>query len=512
MTGLAITGYPSTWRSPFVAALILMGQGTFTAGVGGRGALFVGPMTASGTATAATVYEIRSEADVITLTGPGSPLHRAVATHLALNKTGKISVLPYAASSGVGAVAASNTITVTVSATNPTGTGTIVLALCDRLIDVSFSTSSTATTIGEEIEAKINAQTILPFTANNSSGTVTNTAKIAGASQNAIYRTRVVSVTSGKGVSVAASAATLGSGADGATTENANLVAALATITASDYYYVGMTSPVSGDITSAAAHVIAKSEPNPGLRCRLFAGSVAALSSIAAIAIARNSERVNVCWQLNSNHCPAQLAAALLAASQREEETDKAASLNMYSPSNWPIQRAALESDWPDAQDIEDAIVDGVTPIASSQNRSWIVKAVSTRSKDSTGAVDDFRAAEPHRVSVMDHFAATLVLQSSQRYSRAKLMDDIYLPDGTVDTAFVPPKGVLLPSVHKSFVAEIIGQFADNGLFQREADWQESLVDRIDPENPRRLQVGVSGRVIDLLDQQSYLLSETTPA
>lgn len=511
MTGLAITGYPSDWRAPFTAAEIKLGQGPSTASVGAREALYVGPMTASGIATAGQVYPIKTEADAVSLAGPGSPVHRSVQTHLKLNKTGKVNVLLYAASSGAGAVAATNTVTVSLSGSNPTASGTITLAVCEDIIEVRFSTSSTATTIGDDIEAKINAKTQLPFTASNDAGVVTNQAKIAGASQNSIYRVQLISLTAGTGVSVALSAATLGDGVDGATTENANQVAALAGIEASRYYYMGSTSPVAADVSSFAAHIVTKSEPNPGLRTRGFFGFVGAQSALTAIAIARNTERLSVAWQLNSDHCPAQLCAALLAAHQLTEQTDKAASLDGYSPPNWPIKPARSQADWSTGDDVNDAITDGITPIVSNQYRSFIAMAVTTRSKDSTGALDDFRATEPHRVSVMDEFADVLVQRDQLTYARFKLRDDKRLADGTIDQSQEIPPRTLVPSIHQSWVAGIIGEFVTAGLFQREEDWLESLQDQIDPENVSRLQVGVSGRVVDLKHQTSFLLSETTP-
>jgi phage tail sheath gpL-like len=511
MSGLAIVGYPSEYRSPFTAAQILMGQGPSTAGAGEREALYVGPKGSAGTGTVGVVYPIKTEGDVISLAGPGIPTHRALRTHLKLNKKSKVSVLLYDESSGVGATAASNEITVTVAGTNPTDSGTITLALCEELVDIGFSVDSTADSIGEEIEAKANAKTHLPFTSSNTAGTVTNLSKVAGASQNGIYRVRVVSVTPGKGVSVAVNTATLGNGADGAVTENANLTAALAGITASRYYYMAGTSPVSADIATLRSHVVTKSMPNPGLRCRGFAGYVGALSALATIAIAQNTERFQVAWQLNSDHCPAQLAAALLAAHQLEESTDTACGLDGYSPPNWPIKPAASQADWPDGTDTEDAIVDGIVPIASNQSRSYIVMSVTTRSKDSTGLLNDFRATEPHRISVMDEFADTLVLRDQLTFPNFKLRDDEYNADGTINENQKIPKKTLTPSRHKSWVAGIIGEFVASGKFQGEDEWLDSLQDQIDPLNNSRLQVGVSGRVVDLKHQCSYLLSETTP-
>src|SRR5690606_5137947 len=117
--------------------------------------------------------------------------------------------------------------------------------------------------IGEDREGKINSLTHLPLTASNSTGTVTLTSKIAGASQNSIYRIRVKEYTTGVGLTLAASAATLGSGADGSTTEATNITSALTALTGSRYYYMGLTSPPQAHVALLKAHIATKSEPNP---------------------------------------------------------------------------------------------------------------------------------------------------------------------------------------------------------------------------------------------------------
>lgn len=516
-TELAITGYPSSWRAPFTAAEILFAQGASTASAGARDAFYCAPMTSAGTWTANTVYEVANEQQAITGAGPGSPLHRLIRKHLRANKNGKVFAQPYAATSGGTEVAATGTIVV---ASNPTASGQLRAWVCGERIDVNFTTASTPTTIGDDIEAKINAKTHLPCTASNAAGTVTLTAKIPGASQGdatvGVIRFRA-EIDAGKTTTVTTSGAALGlgtgtAGADGAVTEEANLTAALATITASRFYYMGFSVWSASHTAVIEAHVATKSEPNPGLRSTAITGYTHTLAAGALVAIARNAERHQIVWQKNSEHDTADLVGNLIGVLQKREQTDAAYNFDDYNESDWQILPAYAEADWPDGDDLNDAVTDGLIPVASNQTGSRIIMMVTTRSKDSAGTLDDFRATERHRVSVMDLFVDELLLQFSLTYKNFKLKDDQRLPDGTVNPNQRILGRVLTPSRFRGWFNARIQDFEDRNLFQGAQAWKDGAEIRVDPQNVSRLQVGASGRTIDLLHQASFRLAETTPA
>jgi len=518
MAGFAITGYPSSYRAPFSAVEVLLGQGESSASPAAREAMVVGPYT-SAAATAGTVantvYPIKTEADAGLYAGDRGPAYRGLRMLL---KAGcrSVSYLAHAESSGAGVVSATGVFEVTAT---PTGTGQIVFQFCDAVLSVSFNTSSTATTIGDDIEAKLNGQSHLPATWSNSTGTVTGTAAVAGASQNGIYRMRVISVTPGLGVTCAASGATMGTGTgtagvDGATTENSLLTAALATITGSRYYYMMGTSAVQADVATLKAHVAAKSEPNPGLRSRCFAGEVGTLAATQTIAVAQNSERCHIVWQKNSDHDPAELAANVMAVTQKKEAVESHYNFDGYSGDDWFIRPAFANADWPDGDDLNDAVTDGIIAIASNQVKSYVTMHVTTRSKDSTGAIDDFRATETHRISVLDEMADKWVLNDMLTFSNFHLRDDEYLSDGvTVNTNQKIPPRTIVPSRYKSWlISTIMTPAANDGKIQRLNEWISSTYVRIDEENASRLQAASSGRTCDQRHQASWLLAETTPA
>ena len=235
------------------------------------------------------------------------------------------------------------------------------------------------------------------------------------------------------------------------------------------------------------------------------------MSATQTIATGLNFERIQLVWQKNSDHDPAQLVGNTIGVRQKREAVDAAYNFDNYVEADWLIRPAYDAADHPDADDLNDAVTDGITPIGSTQVQSRIIMSVNTRSKDSTGALDDFRAAETHRVSVMDLFADTVLTRHQLTYSSFKQMDDVYNDNGTVDVNARIPANVITPSRWKAWYLGIINEFIELGLLQRQAEWRESTDVRIDPLNSSRLQVRSSGRVIDQAHQLTVRLSETTP-
>ncbi len=516
-----ITGYPSSWRGPFSAIELLFGQGASNAPSGPRTAIYVAPKTSAGTATVNTVYEIRNEKTASDLFGVGSPLHRLVRLHFKSYKLGKVSAVCYAASSGGGVATATATITVGGA---PTSAGLLKAWVCGEPITVSFKTSgtpSTATQIGDEIAAQINGKTHLPLTAANVTGTVTLTAKIAGASQGdgtvGVYRVRA-EVQPGTGVTVTTSGAALGlgsgtAGADGATTENTGLTNALAILDARRDYYMGFSVWSATHLATIKTHVNTKSLPQPGLRSCAWTGYTHTLGACSTLAIGVNFERQHVGLQTNSEHDPAEIAAQLIAVHQAEEAIRGGFVKDHYAGAraNWVLLPCATDTDWPDEQDINDAVVDGISIIASSQTGSRLVMSVNTRSKNSAGTLDDFRATERHRVSFLDDFADTWLLRDQLTWNGFKLTDDERLPDGTINVNQELPPRTLTPSRYKSWFSNMITEFNRDGVLQRPQEWKDSLSVNIDPDNISRIELGASGRTYDLAHQRSARLSETTP-
>ncbi len=522
-----ISGYPSDYRAPFTAAEINFAQGPSTASLGPRTALYIGPKLSSAAAIAGTVYQIVRESEAVDYFGVGSPLHRMLRLHLMVNPLGVLYGMAYAPSSGSGIATATGTITLSGTVT---AKGLLETYHCGEQIITAFTSTDTPTTIGDILAAQINAKTYLPYTAANATGTVTLTAKVAGASQGdgtvGVLRFRARVITIGTGLSVATSGAALGlgtgtPGADGATTETANFTAALANITARRFYYMGTSIWSSAGIAPLKTHIATKSDPNPGRRSRGFTGYTHTLSSLATIAIGSNYERRHFVWQENSEQDTAELVAQMLALHQKYEAQRGGFVADGYrgidsqgrQRGDWLLKPAYAEADWPTATEVNDAIVDGIIPIASDQGGSYMVMSVNSRSKNTAGTIDDFRATETHRVSFMDDFCDTWLARHGTRYQGFKIQDDIRKQDGSLDVNAVAglPGNTLTPSRYFPFAADLVDEFTRDGVLQGAEAWRAALKVNIDPLNVSRLEVGASGRTADLHHQTTIRLNETSP-
>jgi len=520
MAQIPVTGIPSSYRTPGSYAEILFAQGPGTASAGVRSIIIVMPMTSAGTWTPNTVYEVKNEGVARDGGGVGSPIHRGCRAVLLRNKNTKLYALPYAASSGGSPVAATATITY---ATTATALGSALVTICGEQMSVRVNSGDLPATIATNVAAAINAKDWLPVTASPSSGVVTLTAKIAGISQGTatigVIRFRA-SMSGSIGTTVTTSGAFLGTGtagADGTTTEAANLTTALSAILGARYYDMAFSVNDSTSLTAIKNHIVSKSQPNPGMRSVGFVAWTGTSASGITLAQAKNYERLSFAWQLNSEHDHAELAAALAAVHQAEEEKDATFNFDGYrgtNAANWDILPAYATSDWPTPDDFNDAINGGLTPIGSDAAGSYIVMAITSRSKNSAGTVADFRAAESHRISGADLVVDTQQIQYRQNFANKKLADDKRLPNGQVDTNQKLAPNVVTAFNFNRWLRSTFDQFdvaQGGGILQDVAETKDGCQTVRDPSNTGRLESGYDMRVVDLLHQHTLRAAETSP-
>lgn len=514
---IPITGVPSDYRVPDGYAELLFGQGPSSAGEGERVVIFVMPKTAAGTWTANTVYPVIDEKTVKDGAGPGSMAHRAARMAITANRTAKYYALPYAASSGGSPATATGTITISGS---PTGSGVVEADCSGELCSAAFNSSSTPTTIAAALAAAINTKDWLPYTAGSALGVVTLTARTPGASQGtaAVGVHRFRARTSGAGISVATSGAALGlgtgtAGADGSTTEAANLQTALAVIASDPKYYIGVSMWDATGIGHLKTHLATKAEPRQGMRSQGIAASVDTLAAASTLAIGKNYERLIIAWQKNSEHDPAEIVGNVAGVLQKRQTTDPAYNFENYAEPDWLIKPAYSQSDWPSNDDLNDAINDGLTAIGSSSTGSRLVLLCNTRSKDSGGTIDDFRATEGHRISTADNFVATVMRNYKLTFGKMRQKDDERLADGSVNTnQRVPPK-TLTPFQFRKWLGAQYEDFGErgSGLLQQVDECIAGLKVQIDPNNRARMQCGGDIRTCDLHYQATFRFAEISP-
>lgn len=510
---IPITGIGTDWRVPGSFAEVIFAQGPASASAGVREVVFVMPKTSAGTWTAATLYKINSEKDAEDGAGAGSPLHRAVRKFLQINKDAKVYGLPVAETSGGSPVAATWTDTITMSSgSNPTARGVATVTIAGEECSYGYTSSDTVTTIAAGLKAAINAKPWLPVSADNASGVLTLTCKVKGLNGGTatvpVISARA-SVTTGTNVVATASGAHLGTGvagAEGSTTEQANLATALAAIDNVRKYYVVTSDTTATGLGHVKTHITNKSEPRRGLRSVGIAAYPGTAANCTTIANGLNYERLQLLWIENPDNDVAEIVGAVAAIRQKKEALDATACMAMTSLSGL-LNNAYATSDWQSDSELNDAINDGIAPIRSTDAGPVWVMNINTRSKNAAGTQDDFRAAECHRVSGADLFTDEVLADWNLNFASMKLEDDELLADDKPNPNQRLRSGVLRPSIYKAHYRKLIQAFHERNHTQSLAAMKESV--RC-VKTGSRLEVGNNLHIIDHALQSTYRVAEVS--
>lgn len=511
---IPITGVAIDYKVPGAYAEILFNQGPASASSGVREVVFVMPKLSTGSWTAATLYKVDSAKTAEDGAGAGSPLHRAVRKFIKHNKDAKVWALPVAETVTGSPAAATLDITF---ATTPTGTGTATVVVCGEACSYDYKSTDTVTTVAAGIKAAINAKSWLPVTADNSSGVLTITAKLKGISQGTttlgVIRVRG-SVTVGTAMTINGGTTLANThvgatiqGAEGTTTEAANLATALAAIDSTRKYYIVSSANDATSIGHIKTHIQTKSEPRRGLRSTGIAAFTGTGAAAATIATGRNYERLQLFWQENSDNDCAEIAGAMAAIVQKAEAKDVTANINGTRLTDilYPQFNTA---DWPTGDEQNDAILDGVSPIATDDTGAYLVMNLTTRSKNAAGTQDDFRSTERHRVSGADAFVDQLLGTWRLRFgSGKKFKPDELLEDGKFNPNQPQIANVVRPSYLTSMITDLMEEYDALGHLQ---DLEASL------ESARVLKNGARGEssfdlhMIDHHNQFTALANEVS--
>lgn len=532
MADIPIPGVTSSWRYPGGYASIRFGQGPSTAAGGVRQVVFPMPMNPdTGTWTPNTLYRVRSASQAELGGGAGSPIHRALLAAISSNQNADYYAVPYLPPTDGGATTATLDLTFDGTAT---GVGTASTTVVGRLCQFVYQTGDDQDDIASGLAHAINGRTELPVEAEANGGVLTIFAKIVGAGQgdgtNGQYQVRA-DVTVGTGITVDSSTTTAGEvgdsvpGSDGATPEADALEAALLTLSATRRYYVGVSAFDSDSLAVLKARTVTEAEPIPGFRERGFAGFPGVLGDVQTLAIALNYERIQIGWCPDADSDVASIVGNLCAVFQGDEQITSAASFDLYRGSpfgaaSWNVLGTFDHDVRPTEQDCNDAINDGVMPIATDDAGSFIVMAITTRSKDASGSQDDFRAAEPHRVSISDEWTDTILARDGATWTNAILQADKLLDpnkgnvESNIDTNqrldAVNGRRVVTPFTWKKWYFGELDKFATGHFQELDAMKASTRVQR-DPANTGRIEVGSDLRTVDIRHQVTIALAEVSP-
>lgn len=499
MGTISIPGVAANFRTPGGYAHIEFAQGPANAAVGPRETVFVGPRLTTGVSGSVnTLYELQNEADARTYAGTGSPVHRATRNYLASGAKAKLWAVTYTCSG----TAANKTFTMSGT---PARQAAASVTVCGELCEFGFDTNDTCNTILTGVKNAVNSKTWLPVTAatNTSSGLVL-TARVAGAEGNVAYKAWT-DVTPGAGIAWGTASADLDSGA---TANNGRLETALAALDNVRRYYVGL--PHGTDATSLGkleTHINTKSQPNPGLRSVGIGAGRGTLTATTTIANGLNHDRVQVVWQEDGEADPAQLVGEMAGIRAAAENTDTAANL---AGTALNVPKAKDEADWPTPSEQSTAINEGITPIASNDAGARVVMSVNTRSKNSTGTVDDFRATETHRVSVADDYADQALQLWATNLQGQKLKDDERDADGNVDPNQKQQRGVVKPSTLRRMLITLLDQFDGDAKIQNKQASIDTMIVQKSSATSGRVEAQIDVNAIDHAHQGVFRINEVS--
>jgi phage tail sheath gpL-like len=299
-------------------------------------------------------------------------------------------------------------------------------------------------------------------------------------------------------------------GAEGTTTETANLTAALATLTGvRHYWYVGTCSDATG-YAAWEAHVTTKSYARPGLRCQAIVAFAGTQALAQTRAVAQNYERLTLVHQTGCDVHPAFLAGGICGELAMGYDADPSANLNGLQL-NW-LPPAPLASEWPDDDDINSALCDGVTIIRSTESGAYMVKHVTTRSKDSTGTYADRRAWSGHKIKGADSFCDTIIARHAAQFQGYKLKDDKRDSAGKIDSNQYIPAKTTTPSLLKKWAIGVVREYGESGLnvLQNENATIASMRFQRDPNNVNRVEAAINIEIIDHHDQSTFRVDEVS--
>ena len=481
-----VLGGPGTSAGAATKSIMLLGN-HFTSAITGASPSF---SCAGGSAAAASVNFVASEADAITLFGQGSELHRMCKAAFAQYPDATVYACPVADAAGP---AAGGVLTF---ATTASAAFTVRLKLCDLVIDVPVASGDTATVIAAAVADAINDNADLPFTAQNSSGAITITAKQTGPRGNVLVvdayfvaagstiETRITtSSTTSPGASTTgqfSSTGTIGSEitlTSGATQDNfANALAAIEPVR---YDHIVGACIESTNADRIVTHINSNAGPTVQLLEQAVMASVDTYANAVTLATGCNASRMQIVWHhastLPAPEVAAQVAAARLAGDafvggvSPGEASDPAANLDGVNLASVHIQRVA--ADRPTATEIEGALNNGLTVLAQSSVRPGhcaIVRSVTSRSLAS--GVPNYAVIDTAFVTVCDYVADTCRANLASQLVAAKLG-----ADGADGNPASRAPNVTTPSIIRSMLYSCLKQMEADGIL-RDVDANASLL------------------------------------
>lgn len=500
---ISVAGVSASRKTPGINFNVILGGPGTSAGAATKRIVLLGNMlataltnssptfsVAAGTATPEEVVFVASESDAKALFGQGSELHRMAARVFEQYPDAAVYACPVAQVSGTKA---SGVLTF---ATSAGAAFTVRLKLCGQVIDVGIASGDTATAIAAAVADAINDAADLPFTAQNSSGVVTVTAKHDGPRGNwlivdayfvpngSTIETRITtSSTTSPGASTTgiwSSTGALGGEitlTSGATQDS--FANALTAIDPQKWDRIVGACVEATNIGRILTQVDNDAGPTVQQREQVVVGTSDTLANATTLATGRNSSRCQVVWHHASPippwECAAQVCAGRLAGDASAggvlvgEASDCAANLDGLELATLVSQRVV--ADQPTATEIESALNNGLAVLAPSgarPGRVALVRSITSRSLAS--GVPNYAVIDTAYVCQVDDCADDL-----QSYLTSLLRGAKLGADGADGNPAARVANVTTPSIIRSAISARLKYREANG-WMRDVDANASLL------------------------------------
>jgi len=504
---IAPVGLTSSGPLPGIFIEINFAQGPSNGSGLTRAILALANKSAAGTATVDSaiygpdsVTPLQTEAQMITLGGPGSEAHRMYRRMAAI--TGGQSGPPVYWLFVTESVGSKATGTVTIVNT-ATGDATHRLWVGDEYVDTGIVSGDLIGTIATAIAASVNAKTHWPVTAAVVAGEVTLTAKQNGLRGNWIrFQAAIIAPSSIATTTTATTDAFLAGG----TTADSNTTA-LATILPRWYYQIVSAADDGTQLGALASQIATQALATNGIRQRAVAGSVNTSGAEITIATGVNSPLVEVIHSEKSPFTPAELAAnnAMVYAMEESDELGFRTNFIGYGNSSktqplWKVPAPRLASAWPTPATIRSLLNNGITPIGVNTNgTTYIVDRFTTRSLN--GSQPETRIREAHKVTICHRFADALSRRIVEASDGKVIGDDP--PNGQS-----PGPNMFTPRTGKQIVYLTIDEFASNSKVQRADEIKAGSVIQREANPTSRLGIRVPLQTIDNFRQAAIIVDQ----
>lgn len=434
-------------------------------------ALIMGPMLATGKATAGELTYVSSAEQAAELFGHGSILHRMVTAYRNQDSTGMLYVMPLAdPDSGV---AATKTVTVTGTAS---AAGTISLYVGYELVQVGVEASEAESDIAGHIAAAINADVDLPVTAQAALGVVTVTSKHKGVIGNDLtINVNLLGAANGQelpgGVSVAVADGTAGTGVP-------DIEEAFAALKEEPFEFIALPYSDKTSLDAAKAAMTERWAYNVQLYGHVYSALRGAAEDLLEIGEAQNDPHLTVfaVSETDPNFGFDRLGAAVgqIAVSVKADPARPFQTLVLNGIS------APRVADRFSRTERENLLASGVATFCDTTSNTQIERAVTTYIQNSYGATDNsYQDAET--LHTLGYIIRYLRTQITSKYGRHKLADD--------GTTFGEGQAIVTPSIIKSELIAAYSDLMEAGLVENMDAFKSYIIVERNATDPNRLDV-----------------------